>query len=122
MLTRLSEPQQPYVVPQASGLQVDVQQIMTQPAADRDYSVFERGQDRPVQRRDVENSGITLERLKHPAYALLNERERSLKAWPKHQNQKPSDIARAGFFYTGLLLTFKICSYIFLSSLGPLDK
>lgn len=44
-----------------------------------------------------------MERPMHPRYADLKERLKSFSGWPAHQAVEPSQLAAAGFFFTGSL-------------------
>ncbi|XP_060065238.1 baculoviral IAP repeat-containing protein 7-like [Ylistrum balloti] len=54
---------------------------------------------------DKYNSVYTLEDKKYPKhsyYSLWIDRLRTFRNWPTHLKQTPEDLARAGFFYTGV--------------------
>nr|ATZ76820.1 inhibitor of apoptosis 1 [Sinohyriopsis schlegelii] len=45
---------------------------------------------------------VSFEKPKHPHYSVLTSRLESFRGWPSYMQQKPADLASAGFYYVGV--------------------
>ena len=54
-----------------------------------------------ARRQNLESLGISFDRPRYPAYAVLTVRISSFQGWPANMTQTPRSLGMAGFFYAG---------------------
>ncbi|KAK3603524.1 hypothetical protein CHS0354_027940 [Potamilus streckersoni] len=65
-------------------------------------SLSERPKGQPVMFQDNIKIAECLEKPKHPHYSVMTSRLESFRGWPSYLQQKPADLAAAGFYYVGV--------------------
>ncbi|KAK3603525.1 hypothetical protein CHS0354_027941 [Potamilus streckersoni] len=65
-------------------------------------SLSEKPKGQPVMLQDNIKIADCLEKPKHPHYSVLTLRLESFRGWPSYLQQKPADLAAAGFYYVGV--------------------